>query len=160
MSYNYNNLFLDAMDTEQQKAIDEIKANKEFALKLINDLDKVFQTNYQVEDDQECTIIRIKRSPSNNWHGAFSFVVSKNGIKFNSNNLGYYHSTQFKCLGWLYEKYKDTGTTADNNFTMEGTTKHGHVSFVIPINRNGERLSDSLKDIIYLMEQNQYRKRF
>jgi len=160
MDYNYNNLFLDSLPTDRVKELEEIKENKKFALRLINDLDKVFQTNYQVEDDQESTIIRMKRSPSYNWYGAFSFIVNKNGIKFNSRNLGYYHSTQFKSLGWLYEKYKDTGTSTDSNFTMEGTSRHGHVSFVIPINRNGEGLSDSLKDIIYLMEQDQYRKRF
>ena len=158
--YNYNNLFLDSLPTDRVMELEEIKENKKFALRLINDLDKVFQTNYQVEDDQECTIIRMKRSPSNNWYGAFSFIVSKNGITFKSRNLGYYHSTQFKSLGALYEKYKDCGTTCDTNFVMEGTSKHGFVNFVIPIYRNGDKLNETLRDIIYLMEQDQYRKRF
>jgi hypothetical protein len=160
MEYNYNNLFLDAMDSEQQKAIDEIKANKTFAKQLINDLDKVFQTNYEITDDQDSVVIRMKRYVSNNWYGSFSFIVNKNGIKFRSSNLGYYKCTQFKELGGLYEKYKGNGTTCDSNFMLEGSTRHGFVNFVIPINRNGDNLKESLRDIVYLMEQNQYNKRF
>ena len=77
INYNYNNLFFDAMDSEKLKAIDEIKANKGFTLQLINDLDKVFQTNYEILDEQDCVIIRMKRSPSNNWYRAFSFVAKE-----------------------------------------------------------------------------------
>jgi hypothetical protein len=155
-----NNLFLDAMDTDQQKAIEEIKLNKQFALRLINDLDKVFQTNYEVIDDQDSVLIRMKKYPSSNWYGSFSFSVNKNGIKFRSSNLGYYYSTQFKGLGKLYEKYRGNGTTCDSNFLLEGTTRHGNVNFVIPIYRVGDDLKGALRDIIYLMEQNQYNKRF
>jgi hypothetical protein len=49
-----DNLFLNAMDIDQQSSIKEIKANKEFLLKLIADLDKVFQTNYEIIDEQNC----------------------------------------------------------------------------------------------------------
>jgi hypothetical protein len=160
MEINYNNLFLNAMDTDQQMSIQEIKANKQFALQLINDLDRVFQTNYQVEDQENGVVIRIKTSPSNNWYHCFSFVVGKGGITFNCQNLGYYHTTQFKSLGPLYEKYKGNGATADDNMLREGTQRHGWVKFSLKINRNGDNLNDTLKDIIYLMEQNQYKKRF
>lgn len=155
-----SNLFLDAMDTDQQRAIDEIKANKKFALELIYDLDRVFQTNYEILDDQDSVVIRMKRFVSNNWYGSFSFIVDKNGIKFRSSNLGYYESKQFKGLGGLYEKYKGNGTTCDSNFLLEGSTRHGFVNFVIPIYRVGDDLKGALRDIIYLMEQNQYHKRF
>jgi hypothetical protein len=161
-----SNLFLDAMDTDQQKAIDEIKANKAFALQLIYDLDRVFQTNYEILDDQDSVVIRMKRSVGSNWYGSFSFIVNKDGIKFRSSNLGYYESSQFKGLGKLYKKYKSSGTTCDENFLREGSTRHGFVNFVIPISRdphviiNGNNLKDALRDIIYLMEQNQYHKRF
>ena len=165
MNYTYNNLFLDSMDTDQQKAIDEIKLNKAFALQLINDLDRVFQTNYEIVDDQNSTIIRMKRYVSNNWYNAFIFSVTKEGIKFKSSNLGYYSvdevkNPHIKPLGKLYEKYKGNGTTCDSNFMLEGTSRHGNVNFVIPINRNGNNLKESLRDIVYLMEQNQYNKRF
>lgn len=159
--YNYNNLFLDAMDTEKQKAIDEIKLNKEFALKLIYDLDRVFQTNYEIVDEQNSVIIRMKRSPSNNWYRAFSFVATKDGIKFNATLLDYYSN-----VGKLYKKYKSSGSTAESNFLMEGTTQHGNVTFVIPISRNpqtiinGNNLKDALQDIVFIMEREQYRKRF
>lgn len=155
-----DNLFLNAMDTDQQMSIQEIKANKQFALRLINDLDKVFQTNYQIEDEQEGVVIRMKRNPTNNWYHCFSFIVSKNGITFSCQNLGYYHSTQFRDLGWLYEKYKGNGATADSNMLLEGSSRHGWVKFNIKINRNGDNLKDTLKDIVYLMEQDQYKKRF
>jgi len=102
MSYNYNNLFLDAMDTEQQTAIQDIKANKEFALQLIKDLDKVFQTNYEIVDDQDSVVIRMKRFRSSNWIGSFYFSVTKEGIRFRSTNLGYYECKQYKELGKLY----------------------------------------------------------
>jgi len=160
MSYNYNNLFLDAMDTEQQTAIQDIKANKEFALQLIKDLDKVFQTNYEIVDDQDSVVIRMKRYVSSNWYGSFYFSVTKEGIRFRSTNLGYYECKQYKELGKLYEKYKSNGTTCDSNFLHEGSTRHGFVNFVIPIYRNGDDLKGALRDIIYLMEQNQYNKRF
>ena len=161
INYNYNNLFFDAMDSEKLKAIDEIKANKGFTLQLINDLDKVFQTNYEILDEQDCVIIRMKRSPSNNWYRAFSFVATKEGIKFNAVLLDYYSH-----VGKLYKKYKSSGTTAEDNFFREGTTQHGNVSFVIPISRNpqtiinGNNLKDALRDIMFIMEREQYRKRF
>ena len=155
-----NNLFLDAMDTDQQKAIEEIKLNKQFALRLINDLDRVFQTNYEIVDDQDSVVIRMKRFVSSNWYGSFTFSVNKNGIKFRSTNLGYYESKQFKELGKLYEKYKCNGTTCDSNFLDERATRHGFVNFVIPIYRVGDDLKGALRDIMYLMEQNQYHKRF
>ena len=155
MSYNYNNLFLDAMDTEQQKAIDEIKLNKEFALKLIIDLDRVYQTNYEILDEQNCVIIRMKRSLSNNWYRAFSFVATKEGINFNAVLLDYYSH-----VGHLFEKYRGNGTTAEESFVKEGTSRHGNVSFVIPIYRIGDDLKQTLKDIILIMEREQYRKRF
>jgi hypothetical protein len=160
MSYFNENLFFDAMETEQQKAIDEIKANKRFALKLINDLDKIFQTNYQCDDGQNGVNISMKASPNYNSYGSFVFVVDKNGINFKSSNLGYYETKQFKELGGLYEKYKGNGTTCDNNFLLEGSSRHGFVNFVIPIYRVGDDLKGALRDIIYIMEQNQYHKRF
>jgi hypothetical protein len=160
MDYNYNNLFLDALDSDQQRAIEEIKLNKAFALQLIKDLDRVFQTNYEILDDQNSVLIRMKRYVSNNWYNAFLFSVTKEGIKFKSTNLGYYECKQYKELGGLYEKYKGNGTTCDSNFLHEGSTRHGFVNFVIPIYRVGDDLKGTLRDIVYLMEQNQYNKRF
>lgn len=160
MEYNYNNLFLDALDTDRQKELEEIKANKKFALKLLGDLNMLFHTCYEINDQQEGVVINIKKLPTHNWYGSFSFVVDRKGIKFNTHNLGYYYTSQFKSLGALYEKYKDTGTKAEDNFLREDTTRHGNVRFVIPINRNSDNLKDTLRDIIYLMEQNQYTKKF
>jgi hypothetical protein len=143
------------MDTEQQKAIDEIKANKEFALQLIYDLDKVFQTNYEVVDDQNQVTIRMKRNVSSNWYKCFSFIATKEGISFNAPLLDYYSH-----VGKLYEKYKSNGTKAEESFLKVGGTQFGIVSFRIPIYRIGDDLKQTLRDIIFIMEREQYRKRF
>lgn len=155
-----DNLFFEVLSTERQNEINAIKRNKAFALKLVNDLDKVFYTNFKIEDDQESVVIYMKANASYNLYGAFTFTATKNGINFRSKSLGYYKGTQFKNLGELYEKYKDTGTTADTGFLSDGKQPHGHVQFVIPINEGSQELSQTLRDIIYLMEQNQYKKRF
>lgn len=155
MSYNHNNLFLDALDSEKLNEIEEIKLNKKFALQLIYDLDRVFQTNYEILDEQNSVIIRMKRSPSNNWYRAFSFVSTKEGIIFNAVLLDYYSR-----VGELFEKYKSSGTTAEENFLNEGCSQHGNVTFRIPIYRSGNDLKQTLRDIIFIMEREQYRKRF
>ena len=157
-----NNLFVDAMDTNQWQSIQEIKLNKAFARQLINDLDKVFQTNYQIEDLENGVCITIRTSASSSNYGSFRFIVSKDGIKFRSSSMGYYNSIQsyIMPLGALYEKYKEHGTTADAGFLTHERRAHGKVEFSIPINRNGDNLKESLRDIMYLLEQNQYKKRF
>jgi hypothetical protein len=157
-----SNYFMDAMDTDQRLLIQEIKLNKAFALQLASDLDKVFQINYKIEDLENGVCITMKASASYSDYGSFRFVVSEDGIKFRSNNMGYYKSTQFptKSLGVLYEKYKGNGTKADWLLDPKDPRAHGMFTFVIPVNRNSSNLKESLKDIMYLLEQNQYRKRF
>jgi hypothetical protein len=150
------NLFLDAMEIDQFAAIQEIKLNKVFALKLISDLDKIFQTNFSIKDEENGVLIYMRRYASNS--SRFRFIVQKSGISFRSESLGYYKCTQFKDLGVLYEKYKDSGTTAHSGFLS--SSGHGNVNFIIPIYRNGDNLLDTLKDIIYLMEQEGFLKRF
>jgi hypothetical protein len=154
------NLFLEALDENQAKAIEETKINKAFALRLVKDLDMLFNTNYMVEDLQNGVEITMRTSSSSTLYGCFKFVVNNNGIKFISKNLGYYKNSSFKNLGGLYEKYKHCGTTAEQNFLRDENTPHGFVYFNIPIRRDDVNLKETLKDIIYLMEQNQYKKRF
>jgi hypothetical protein len=170
------NLFLESMDIDKVSAIEETKENKTFVLSLIRDLDKIFYTNFQIEDNTDSTTIRIKASSNNNNYGSYTFSANKNGINFNANCLGYYSvksgNDHIKPLGKLYEKYKDIGTTADKDFLCS-TYNHGWVNFKIPIYRsdlhinlnlpkldNKERLLDTLKDIIYILEHNSYKKRF
>jgi hypothetical protein len=172
------NLFLESMDADKVSAIQETKENKSFVLSLIRDLDKVFHTNFQIEDNTDSTTIRIKASSNNNNYGSYTFSANKNGINFNANCLGYYSvksgNDHIKPLGKLYEKYKDIGTTADANFLAKGDRSgFGWVNFKIPIYRsdlhinlnlpkldNKERLLDTLNDIIYILEHNSYTKRF
>ena len=170
------NLFLEAMDVDKVNAIEETKENKNFALSLIKDLEKVFYTNFRIEDNTDYTIIRIKTSANNNDYGSYTFTANKDGIKFNANCLGYYSvssgNDHIKPLGKLYEKYKDIGATADKGF-LDSTHRHGWVNFNIPIFRsdlhinlnlpkldNKERLLDTLKDIVYILEHNSYKKKF
>jgi hypothetical protein len=149
------NLFLSAMGADKVKEIETIKSNKVFALRLINELDKVFTIFYKIEDEQNSVTIRIKKESYHNWYGSFSLVANVNGIKFNGHNLGYYTTTQFKPLGKLYEKYKET-SRADSGFL----SSHGHCFISFFVSENDPMLMDKLNDIIYLMEQNQYNKVF
>lgn len=173
------NLFLEAMDVDKVNAIEETKENKNFALSLIKDLEKVFYTNFRIEDNTDYTIIRIKTSANNSDYGSYTFTANKDGIKFNAKCLGYYSvssgNDHIKPLGKLYEKYKDIGATADKGF-LDSTHRHGWVNFNIPIFRSdlltymkdthsekqkpNQRLLDTLKDIIYILEHNSYKKKF
>jgi hypothetical protein len=152
------NLFLESMDTKKVSEIFETKANKEFALNLVKDLDEVFHTNFRIQDREDSVSIRIKTSPSLNDYGSYNFNANKDGIRFYAKVLCYYST-----LGKLYEKHKDSGTTADANFlAKEDRSGFGWVEFYIPILRtdNKERLLNTLKDIVVILEHNRYTKRF
>jgi hypothetical protein len=151
------NLFLSAMGADKVKEIETIKSNKAFALRLINELDKVFKIFYEIQDEQNSVTIKIKKAFNHNWYGSISLVANVNGIKFNGHNLGYYTTTQFKPLGKLYEKYKET-SKADSGFLSEHG--HGHCFISFFVSENDPMLMDKLNDIIYLMEQNHYNKVF
>jgi len=153
-----DNLFLSALDDNQLKTIENIKANKAFALRIIQDLDVVFNTNFSIENQQNGVVIYIKVSASHNLYNCAKFVATTNGVKFSTSTLGYYRCKQFKDLGWLYEKYKGNGTTAENNFLSNHG--HGYVNFKLPIKEHDVNLKETLKDIVYLMEQKGFIKRF
>jgi hypothetical protein len=152
-----DNLFISAMGTDKAKEIDLIKSNKAFALRIIGDLSKVFRTFHKVEDEQNSVTIRMKTAENHNWYHSFSFIADVKGIKFNGHNLGYYTTTQFKPLGKVYEKYKET-SRCDTGFTS--THGHGFCYISFFISENDPLLMDKLNDIVYLMEQNQFTKVF
>lgn len=174
------NLFLEAIGSEKISAINETKENKRFLLSLIEDLDKVFHTHYEISDKEDCVEIRIKPNKSYGYHGTYSFFASKNGVRFSARVLGYYEckDPNFKPIGKLYEKYKDFAATADKSFLKKDSIggAHGYVEFNIPLYRSdliismkdthsekqkpNERLVDTLKDIVYLLEKERYNKRF
>jgi hypothetical protein len=154
-----DNLFISAMGIDKANEIDLIKSNKAFALRIISDLNQVFRTYHKVEDEQNSVTIRTKTSDTSNWYGSFSFIANAKGIKFNGHNLGYYSNSTFKPLGKIYEKYKETSTT-DTNFLDEKSNGHGYCFISFFISENDPLLMDKLNDIVYLMEQNQYRKVF
>lgn len=170
------NLFLESMDADKVSDIEKTKQNKSFILSLIRDLDKVFYTNFEIEDNTNSTTIRIKASANSNGYGSYTFTTNKHGVKFNAKCLGYYSvssgNDHIKPLGKLYEKYKDIGASADKSF-LDSTYRHGWVNFNIPIFPsdlhinlnlpkldNKERLLDTLKDIVYILEHNSYKKKF
>ena len=67
---------------------------------------------------------------------------------------------QIKSLSYilfLYERYKEL-STADDNFKVRHD--HGQVVIRIKLDENDIDLKDKLKDIVYLMEQNQFTKVF
>ena len=74
------NLFIQAMDQQEVESINQIKLNKAFALRLISDLSKVFQTNHSVEDDKNFVNIRMKTSPSHNFYNCCYFIANEKGV--------------------------------------------------------------------------------
>lgn len=64
-------------------------------------------------------------------------------------------------LGELYERYKDYGGVADSGFLdNEDRNGHGHVGFKIPLVDGDVSLNQTLRDIVYLLEQDGYYKVF
>lgn len=145
------NLFIQAMNPQEVADINETKLNKEFALRLIYDLSKVFQTNHQVFNERDSVEIRMKTSPNHNWYGCFRFTADKKGISFYANILTYH-----KHIGHLYVKYKE------NEGTKKERENDDHCNFKIEIkiNRHDSNINEKLKDIVELMNLNRFNKRF
>lgn len=144
-----DNLFLDAMTFEQYSAYEDTKKNKVFALKLVGDLSKIFQTNHTVEDSTHYSKIELHQSVRCKELRPFCFFADKNGVIFRAKVLGYRTvnpGSTIMSLEPLYEKYKTT-SAADKNFLSEH--KHGYVNFSLPIT-HGDHVV--LRDIITLME--------
>jgi hypothetical protein len=155
-----DNLFLNAIDSDKLNDINAIKRNKAFALRILNDLSKVFRTYEKIEDEYDSTSIDMKRTSTSNYYSCFSLLSNKKGLFFNANCLGYYSvndGSSIKALGKLYEKYIDL-STADDSF--KNRHDHGKVTIRIKLDENDIDLNDKLKDIVYLMEQNQFTKVF
>jgi hypothetical protein len=155
-----DNLFLDAIDSDKLNEINAIKTNKAFALRIINDLRKVFRTYERIEDASDSTSIDMKRTSTSNYYHCFTLLANKKGLFFIANCLGYYsvgEGSTIKPLGKLYEKYIET-SSADDNFKVRHD--HGQVVIRIKLDENDIDLKDKLKDIVYLMEQNQFTKVF
>ena len=154
------NLFLDAIDSDKLNEINAIKTNKAFALRIINDLRKVFRTYERIQDECDSTSIDMKRTSTSNYYRCISLLANKKGLFFIANCLGYYgvnNGSSIKPLGFLYEKYKET-STADDSFEVR--RDHGNVTIRIKLDENDIELNNKLRDIVYLMEQNQFTKVF
>lgn len=155
-----DNLFLDAIDSDKLNEINAIKKSKAFALRIINDLRKVFRTYERIEDLYDSTSIDMRRTSSSNFYRCFSLLANKKGLFFNAYCLAYYsvkEGSSIKPLGKLYEKYKEL-SSADDNFGVK--YDHGNVTIRIKLDENDIELNDKLRDIVYLMEQNQFTKIF
>lgn len=145
------NMFIQAMDVNEVEKINRIKENKEFAISLITDLSRVFQTNHKIESDKEYVIIRMKTSPSYNWYRSFSFIARDSGVVFSSEILTYNRYTNT-----LFSKYKDVAGTKrdrDNSDFCNTTIK-------ISMQKTDLNLADKLKDIVELMNLGGYYKKF
>jgi hypothetical protein len=168
-----DNLFLLAMDTDKVLAISETKENKAFALRLVNNLNNVFHIHAKTEDYRNVCAIHIKAKAGYKDGYGHRFYVNSEGVFFISNSIGYYAvdtklNPHIKPLGALYEKYKDCGVTIDNKFCkttvddsfLKKERGHGTVKLKILIYRNDVNLNDKLRDIVYILEQDHYDKKF
>jgi len=145
-----DNLFIQAMNPQEVERINETKLNKSFTLRLISDLSRVFQTNHQVEDDRNCTIIRTKEAPNYNWYNCFTFTANADGISFNAIILTYE-----KRIIHIFNKYKD-----NENTSKDRDDDFANYTVCIKIYRDDVNLSEKLKDIVELMNLKGYRKNF
>ena len=151
------------MDADKVSKIEQTKLNKQFALRVIKDLARVFRVNEQINDGQNSCTIRIKAQPNYIYQNN-NFVANSDGVFFNFKALGYYavdteRNPLIKPLGKLYEKYKDVGSSAESSF-LDQKNRHGYVSYRIPLQHNDALLNDKLRDIVYLLEQDGYNKVF
>lgn len=157
------NIFLMAMELTKASAIQQIKANKQFALMMIKDLTKVFRVNQEVNDSENSCIIRIKGKTHYIYQNNY-FVANSEGVFLNFKTLGHYKVDTEKNptimpLGELYEKYKGTGSSAESSF-LDPKNRFGYVTFRIPLDKYDALLHEKLRDVVYLLEHDRYNKVF
>ena len=155
------NLFLEAMGTDVVEKINRIKKNKQFANKLISDLQNVYTIYVSNRDDTNSTIFNIKKF-SNNIDTIF-ITANEKGITFRTKMLGYRKcNTPSWELGWITDKY-DT-CKGDANFMREGTylgtSTHGFVEVVINFTDYSANLMDIIRDITRILDHEGVSKRF
>jgi hypothetical protein len=161
------NLFLQAMDTDKVLAIAETKQNKAFALRLVDNLNNVFHTHAKTEDGRDACTINIKAKEYYRDGSGHRFYANSEGVFFISEPSGYYEGGK-KPLGALYEKYKDCGVTIDGEFRktavddsfLKKEQGYGTVKLKIPIYRNDVNLNEKLRDIVYILERDNFDKKF
>jgi len=151
------NLFLEAMGTDVVEKINRIKKNKQFANKLISDLQNVYTIYVSNRDETNSTIFNIKKF-SNNIDTIF-ITANEKGIIFRTKMLGYRKcNTPSWELGWITDKY-DT-CKGDANFMREGTSPHGHIEVVINFTDYSANLMDIIRDITRILDYEKVAKRF
>ena len=146
------NIFMDAMSTEKKQEFEAIKKNKAFALKLHEHLDKIYYTHHRITDETGSVQICMKTSPSYNYHGAFGFNVTKDGVTFFIWNYLIFDTEKFneKHNGFLTELLKHPQSR-----NWSGSSYHLYMD----INENEPKLNEKLKFILSMME-GKYNKRF
>jgi hypothetical protein len=140
------NIFLSAMDIDSVRIINETRANKEFCLQLISDLDKVFITNNSIFNQENNVEVRMKVSPDYNWHNCYGFIAKSEGVKFYATLLTYK-----KYVVEFLDKY---------NYKSYDGSDHATYTIEINLKRNDLDLAIKLKDIVKLMELKRFYKRF
>ena len=151
------NLFLEAMGTDVVEKINRIKKNKQFANKLISDLQNVYTIYVSNRDDVDYTTFNIKKF-SNNIDTIF-ITANEKGISFRTKMVGYRKcNTPSWELGWITDKY-DT-CKGDANFMREGTSTHGFIEVVINFTDYSANLMDIIRDITRILDHEKVAKRF
>lgn len=152
-----DNLFKVAMG-EDLGNYEAIKRNKAFALRLLNDLSTVYTVNESVTDNSNSVTIGMRRSP--NYNPKAFFNATAEGVFFISDVLGYYEAKTVKPIGELYEKYRAEGTKRTNGNDTFVKGDHAAISFKIKLSENASDLPQRLKDVMYLLDRQDFVKRF
>lgn len=143
-----DNLFMDAMSIEKQQEFETIKKNKAFALKLHDHLNKIYYTHHRVTDELNSVQICMKTASNHNFHGAYGFNATKEGVTFFMWNKLIFRPETFNGL---IEKLLEHPKSKKWN----GSSYELHMD----INENEPKLNEKLKIILNFME-GKFTKRF
>lgn len=150
------NLFLQAMTISEREEIENIKANKAFIRRLMDDLKKVYKIYPEVYDSQNQSKIYLGQT-SNHKYDVPYFRATAENVTFNVKTLGYRDCSFYGTLLFdLYKKYEST-SKADSNF-LESKSGLGNIEFIIEIPLTG--CDSQLRDVMAILNLRRYNKVF
>lgn len=152
------NIFLNAMTNDKVAAIEATKVNKAFMTRLLYDLNHIYHTVSRSKDEVDQNVTWVDARTVRQGHEDFQFIADAKGCRIVYKGLGYrpmtdYNNEGIKPMGDLYDKY---GTSCDAGFSSD----YGHGKFTITIPIDRDNYQEAVKDLIYCIEKEGFRKKF
>lgn len=152
-----NNLFLNAIPSDQLAEIEAVKKNKAFFRRLANDLGEVYHIFGQVADEQKSSRYKMYTQAGNVNYSVY-FTADKDGVVFHAYPL-LMRERGKEPTQELYDRYKDTGEARGDKSYL-GSSGHGNVTFDIKLSENDPNLQQKLRDIVFIMSKQYFNKKF